>query len=510
MMILTGHPVVDKISQMNFEGNITPNTWFQHIKRQTETKKIYKTDLLAIAILSDLIYWYRASEIRDEFTGKTLKYKKKFKGENYQKWYDSWAETFGVTKRQVQESMKILIDLNLVHREIKTIKTEQGLVLTGVTYFSPILQSIEYINIPESENHKPLFLKHTPYGKTGGVLRKKEGGATEKREATEITTEITTENKKNFYFVKIATGQNSSEKEGDTPSGSEGLAASLDKSSIGSNSNKSCISPILSKKPKIQKISNPFNYSNNVALILNHWKLKGGKVAKNPNMRKKADNVAGLIEELLLPGRNEYLDLTDDLELRMKQWTVKEIISCIDLYTTKRDIADWFFDSFICYRFNKYHDSPQYRNKKDFSALLETYAELDKEPTETEKYLTNEFFISYPDTHIYSKVIKKVSDFIDQTTIDYEINDPGCSHDLAVMFLQYVKIINQTAGNCDYLSYMGTEQNLKRFLLIQENAFHLIKRTPEEKAEYLRMKPIWEENKRKALEQSKIFETLLN
>ena len=42
----TGNKIVDEITQLKFEGNIIPNTWYCHIKRQTEKKKTHKADIL--------------------------------------------------------------------------------------------------------------------------------------------------------------------------------------------------------------------------------------------------------------------------------------------------------------------------------------------------------------------------------------------------------------------------------------------------------------------------------
>jgi len=157
----TGNKVVDEISQINFKGNIIPNTWYSHIKKRT-SKGDFKTDLLAVTILSEIIYWYRAVEERDENTGKTIKYNKKFNHDKYQKWYASWADMFGVSKKQLRDSINNLIKLNLISREIRTIKTNQGGILTGVTFFEPIPETIKYINNVVSEKHEPLYKNKIP------------------------------------------------------------------------------------------------------------------------------------------------------------------------------------------------------------------------------------------------------------------------------------------------------------------------------------------------------------
>lgn len=53
---LTGNAIVDAVAQIHIEGNITPASWYQHI-RYTNSRGTY-TDHLAIAILADVIYKY--------------------------------------------------------------------------------------------------------------------------------------------------------------------------------------------------------------------------------------------------------------------------------------------------------------------------------------------------------------------------------------------------------------------------------------------------------------------
>ena len=165
----TDNKVVNEISQINLTGNIIPNTWYSHIKKET-AKGNFKTDLLAINILAEIIYWYRAVEERDESTGKTKSFRKKFNHDKYQKWYDAWAEMFGVSKKQIKDSINTLIKLNLINREIRIIRTKQGGILTGVTFFEPIPKTIKYVNKMTSNNHHSLckISKTPPTKKEGG------------------------------------------------------------------------------------------------------------------------------------------------------------------------------------------------------------------------------------------------------------------------------------------------------------------------------------------------------
>ena len=58
-------PVVEKISNLKITGNVTPKSWFKHIHRITKLGK-EKTDFLAIEILSEIIYWYKETPVKDK------------------------------------------------------------------------------------------------------------------------------------------------------------------------------------------------------------------------------------------------------------------------------------------------------------------------------------------------------------------------------------------------------------------------------------------------------------
>ena len=61
-MNLRTTPTVDAISELNFSGNIIPTVWYSKLKKTYRNKEI--PYLEAIIILSEIIYWYRAREIR--------------------------------------------------------------------------------------------------------------------------------------------------------------------------------------------------------------------------------------------------------------------------------------------------------------------------------------------------------------------------------------------------------------------------------------------------------------
>ena len=69
----TGSLTVDQMSRLQISGNVIPVSWYKTIRKPTG-----KPNLNAIIILADIVYWYRAVEIRDEMTGQLIGLRKKF------------------------------------------------------------------------------------------------------------------------------------------------------------------------------------------------------------------------------------------------------------------------------------------------------------------------------------------------------------------------------------------------------------------------------------------------
>jgi hypothetical protein len=128
MYRMTGHPVVDAIGQINITGNVTPHSWYQHI-RFTNKRGNYP-DMLAVAILSDLVYWYRPTEIRDEATLHLVGWRKKFREDKLQRSPETYVDFFGASLKQVRSSLKLLEDLNIIDIELRSVKTGFGTIPT--------------------------------------------------------------------------------------------------------------------------------------------------------------------------------------------------------------------------------------------------------------------------------------------------------------------------------------------------------------------------------------------
>jgi len=196
--------VCKKITQINFSGNIIPVSWFKYIRKG----KRNNPDFVAIFILSDIIYWYRLIEIRDETTGQIIGYRKKFKHDKLQKSYESYAKLLGVPKKTVKESFKLLESLGLITIEFRTID-EEGLKLSNVMFVEPNPEKIKEITYPIEDI--PLSQKEAevyPKKGRGSIPNWDRGGSQIGIEVlpkldntnTENTTKITTENTNNILF----------------------------------------------------------------------------------------------------------------------------------------------------------------------------------------------------------------------------------------------------------------------------------------------------------------------
>ena len=133
-LIDTGCATVDRMGEIDISGNVIPKIWFRRITKKSEKDEEGKAYLLAICILSDLVYWYRPVEVRDEHTGQISRYYKKFSQDLLQKSYVELAEEFGESKRSVKAAMDRLEELKLIRREFRNLKLKNGGVVTNVMY----------------------------------------------------------------------------------------------------------------------------------------------------------------------------------------------------------------------------------------------------------------------------------------------------------------------------------------------------------------------------------------
>lgn len=168
----TGNPIVDKVGTMNFTGNVIPMVWFKTIRYPNGASHNN-----AIHILADIVYWYRPKEERDEESGRLIGMKKKFRDDYLQRSYDQMADTFGLSKKQATEAVKVLEKMGIIKRIFKTIQV-RGQILNNVLFTELIPQRLYEVTFPEEIEENTLSPpKEIPLSVEGerGILEKREG-----------------------------------------------------------------------------------------------------------------------------------------------------------------------------------------------------------------------------------------------------------------------------------------------------------------------------------------------
>lgn len=166
----TGSPTVDQMSRLQITGNVIPISWYQTIRKPTG-----KPNLTAIVILADIVYWYRAVEVRDEQTGQLIGLKKKFKSDLLQRSYQQMAEQFGITKRDATNAIVELEKLGVVRRVFRT-QEINGQVSSNVLFLDLDVNVLEALTYPEQAEEAPPEAKG---GRPPGVSPKSGRGVTE-------------------------------------------------------------------------------------------------------------------------------------------------------------------------------------------------------------------------------------------------------------------------------------------------------------------------------------------
>ncbi|WP_341532165.1 hypothetical protein WKK05_40090 (plasmid) [Nostoc sp. UHCC 0302] len=204
--VLTGHPIVDAVAHIKFEGDITPKSWYKHICYQTKSGE-KKADRLAIDILADIVYWYRPYLQRDELTGEEIGWKKKFKEDLLRRSPDAFAESLNASPRCIRESMHLLERMGLIKVILQPVQTNYG-VLPNVMHIDICPEALAAITYRTVSNQnaqtleKSLLTKWvTPdYETRNKELRNRQQAATKS-----VTTDYETSNLSIYRdFIEIS------------------------------------------------------------------------------------------------------------------------------------------------------------------------------------------------------------------------------------------------------------------------------------------------------------------
>lgn len=162
--LTSGSTVVDTIGQMYFEGNIIDRRWMAAPKLRLPSGRL---NLPALIVLADIIYWHRPTIVVDEHTNQITEVRKKFSEKEMYKSYEEWADSLGLTVRQLREAVAFLVAANIIKRRVGTFKMRSGVRSNNVAFITPIPDAIRSLTYGTAEPSK----SETPHATTGSLQR---------------------------------------------------------------------------------------------------------------------------------------------------------------------------------------------------------------------------------------------------------------------------------------------------------------------------------------------------
>ncbi len=143
--------IVLALGELNFTGNIIPETWYQWLCKEVPVKRDgtmgWRPYLEAIVILSDICYWYRPRYVRDELSGNLVAIEKRFAADKLQRSYQDLADRFGMGKDQARNAITWLVEQGYITTELRTIQA-RGTTLANVLFIEPCIEAITRISRP--------------------------------------------------------------------------------------------------------------------------------------------------------------------------------------------------------------------------------------------------------------------------------------------------------------------------------------------------------------------------
>lgn len=203
----SGNEIVDMVGRISITGNIIPQIWYKTI-----THPSGKPYLEAIVILSDIVYWYRPTEVRDERTGEVIAYRKRFKADLLQRSYADLAQQFGISKREATNAVVALEKIGVVRRHLRTIDVN-GTKMANVLFLELVPKALLALTCGEVT---PItFKSDTSHVQKGDLSRSEVTPLIFKSETnTENTTENTTETSTRDRATVTAPAKAAPEKKG--------------------------------------------------------------------------------------------------------------------------------------------------------------------------------------------------------------------------------------------------------------------------------------------------------
>ena len=155
----SGNAIVDAVGQINLVGNVVPETWYAAI-----CHKNGKPNMNAIMILSDIVYWYRPKENRNEFDG-SVSFEKRFTDDEFlQRSYKQLSLKFGISERQAKDAVVFLEkETGIIRRHFKQVKTGYS-ILSNVMFIELLPDRLHEITFPSGRG--VTIERHTPVVET--------------------------------------------------------------------------------------------------------------------------------------------------------------------------------------------------------------------------------------------------------------------------------------------------------------------------------------------------------
>lgn len=142
-MSYPANEIVLKMMSVNFDGNITPDEWYNHLIKENG-----RPHTNAIIILSHIAYWYRPIPIYD-INGTIIGYNKKFKEDLLQKSYEEFETKLRFSKKQIRDALIFLENKKIIFREFRNIKMG-NLVINNLMYVGIDPEKLSEISGPKS------------------------------------------------------------------------------------------------------------------------------------------------------------------------------------------------------------------------------------------------------------------------------------------------------------------------------------------------------------------------
>ncbi len=141
--VSTGNETVDKVTKLDISGNVTPAIWRYMIVNEKG-----RPNHIAIDILADIVYWYKACEERND-NGCFIGYKKKFRDNDYlQRSYEQIVENMNISKNQARDAVVFLEELGVIKRIFRTIDTPNGRI-NNVMFIALNADVLEKLTYPQ-------------------------------------------------------------------------------------------------------------------------------------------------------------------------------------------------------------------------------------------------------------------------------------------------------------------------------------------------------------------------